>query len=59
MLSDLYVTTGQAAAMLHVNRLTILRWVQSGRLTGEVVGRITLIPRTEVFRLKIQRHNAA
>ena len=52
-LKDLYVTTGQAAAILHVNRLTIQRWVKSGKLTGEAVGRITLIPKDEVLRLRV------
>ena len=54
-LADLYVTTGQAAAALWVNRLTIQRWVKSGKLSGERVGSVTLIPKVEVERLVARR----
>ncbi len=54
-LQDVYVTTGQAAALLHVNRLTVQRWVRSGRLTGERVGNVTLIVKKEVEQLATER----
>lgn len=47
-LASIYMTTGQAASRLSVNRLTIQRWVASGRLSGERVGNVTLIPIVEV-----------
>ena len=54
-LQDLYLTTGQAAAVLQVNRLTVQRWVKSGKLSGELVGRVTLISKDEVHRLAVER----
>jgi len=54
-LSELYLTTGQAASRLGVNRLTIQRWVKSGRLPGEVVGYVTLILRADIERLANER----
>jgi excisionase family DNA binding protein len=50
-LDEVYCTTGQAAKRLGVNRLTIQRWVKAGKLSGERVGNVTLIPIVEVERL--------
>lgn len=50
-LQEMFLTTGQAAAALNVNRLTIQRWVNAGRLNGQRVGNVTLIPRDEVESL--------
>ena len=50
-----YVTTGQAAVLLQVSRLTVWRWVKSGKLSGEQVGKIILIPRAEVEELALER----
>ena len=54
-LQDVYLMTGQAASCLHVNRLTIRRWVKAGKLSGEVIGHLTLIPRADVERLAKDR----
>ena len=54
-LRERYFTTGQAAVYLSVNRLTIRRWVQAGKLSGERIGLFTLIPRQEVEQLAAAR----
>jgi excisionase family DNA binding protein len=54
-LSDVYTTPGQAASLLLVNRLTIRRWVKEGKLHGERVGNITLIPKVDVWHIAQQR----
>jgi excisionase family DNA binding protein len=48
-LSDQYVSIGQAASLLSVNRATIRRWLKGGRLRGESIGRVTLIPKQDVL----------
>lgn len=50
-LSHIYMLTGQAAALLRVNRLTVQRWVKTGRLRGERVGYVTLIDRQQVEQI--------
>ena len=51
MISGNYVTKAQAAAMLNVNRLTIWRWVKTGKLKAEKVGRELLIKRDDLSQL--------
>ena len=46
-----YITTGQAASLLNVNRLTVRRWIKAGRLTGYRIGNFTLINKFEVEKL--------
>jgi excisionase family DNA binding protein len=55
ILSTVYTTTGQAAASLLVNRLTIQRWIKEGKLHGERVGRITLILKEDVRKVALER----
>ena len=50
-LDDIYTTPGEAAKLLLVNRLTILRWVKSGKLRGERIGRIYLILKEDAWRI--------
>ena len=57
-LSDIFMTTGQVARALSVNRLTVQRWVNSGVLSGERIGSFTLIPKGEVRALAISRFAA-
>ena len=57
-LSDIYLTTGQAGKLVGVNRLTVRRWVQTGRLTGERVGRQILVQREQLLRLMATRKGA-
>ena len=54
-LQEIYVTAGQAATLLQVSRLSVWRWVKSGKLAGERVGKITLISRAEVEELALER----
>ena len=54
-LSDIFMTTGQVAKALSVNRVTVNRWVNSGVLSGERVGPVTLIPKNEVRELAVSR----
>ncbi len=49
-LASIYMTPCQAAQLLNVNRLTIRRWVQHGKLRGERIGNITLILQEDVFK---------
>ena len=48
MLTDIYVTKAQAAAILNVDSLTIWRWVKDGKLNAEKVGREVLIRREDL-----------
>ena len=50
-ISNIYITTGQAAAILNVNRLTIQRWVKAKKLTGHRVGHFMLISKEDVRNL--------
>ena len=43
MISDHYVTKAEAAKRVGVNRLTIWRWIEAGKLPAEKVGREVLI----------------
>lgn len=54
-LAMMYMTTGQVALYLTVNRITVQRWLKSGQLSGERVGNVTLIPRAEVEALRLHR----
>ena len=45
---DYFYTAGQAAEHLGVNRITIWRWIKSGRFNIQRVGREVLIPKWEV-----------
>jgi excisionase family DNA binding protein len=48
------MTIGQAASYLDVNRITIRRWIQSGKLKGEKIGKVTLILKTDIFAIAYQ-----
>jgi len=50
-ISDTYITTGQAATILNVNRLTIQRWVKAKKITGYRVGHFMLISKEDVRNL--------
>jgi len=54
-LSDTYVSMTQAASILWVNRVTIRLWVRRGKLKGEKIGRVTLIPKQDVLAMALQR----
>ena len=47
-ISDYFCTESQAATLLNVNRVTIWRWINSGKFNTQRVGREILIPKWEV-----------
>jgi excisionase family DNA binding protein len=49
---DFFLTESQAAEVLGVNRLTVLRWIKEGRFDIQRVGREVLIPKWEIDLLK-------
>jgi len=55
---DFFCTEAQAAKFLDVNRITIWRWIKSGRLDAQTIGREVLIPRWQVELLKEGRSKA-
>jgi excisionase family DNA binding protein len=54
-LCDVYVTIGQAAGLLRVNRATIGRWVRRGKLRGQKMGLVTLIPKEDILKVAKER----
>jgi excisionase family DNA binding protein len=52
---DAYVTIGQASRLLLVNRATTRRWVKQGRLRGQKMGLVTLIPKEDVSKVAKER----
>jgi len=52
---DYFYTEKQAARMLGVNRITIWRWIKSGRFNIQHVGREVLIPKWEVELIRENR----
>ena len=48
MIRDYFYTLTEAASVLAMNRLTIRRWLDAGKLTGEHIGATVLIPRWEI-----------
>jgi excisionase family DNA binding protein len=53
--SNTYVSINQAASILWVNRATVRRWLKLGKLRGETVGNVTLIPKQDVLAVAQQR----
>lgn len=47
-ITDYFYTAQQAATVLNINRITIWRWMKSGKVTFQQVGREVLIPKWEV-----------
>jgi len=54
-IAEYFYTEGQAAQVLGVNRITVLRWVKHNRFNIQRVGREVLIPKWEVELLKQSR----
>jgi excisionase family DNA binding protein len=54
-LSHVYVSISQAASLLLVSRLTIYRWMKQGKLSGERIGSVTLIPKQDILAIARQR----
>jgi len=53
-IAEFFYTEGQAAKELGVNRLTIWRWIKSGKFNIQRVGREVLIPKWEVDIIKFK-----
>ncbi len=58
-LKDTYFTISEAAKKLNVTRQTISRWIASGKIHGERVGRETIIAKEELHRVQHERVNEA
>ncbi len=48
-------TLTEAASLLRVNRLTIRRWIQGGKLPAETIGGVVLLDRRAIDRLAMRR----
>lgn len=46
------MSIGEAAELLHVNRVTIWRWLNQGILEGEQVGKTTVIRVKELEKVR-------
>ena len=53
-----FMTTGEVAALLGVNRLTVERWASAGKARAQRVGRLILIERESVREIAVQRGQA-
>jgi excisionase family DNA binding protein len=53
-----YLTQTEAGEILSVNRVTIWRWMTSGKIMYVVVGGRQLIPRSEVERIDEENRKA-
>ena len=54
-IKDSYYTVSQAAKELGVTRQSISRWLNTGVLSAEKVGREKLIPKIDVYRFSLGR----
>ncbi len=54
-IADFFYTEGQVARRLSVNRITVWRWIKSGKFSAQHVGREVLIPKWEVDLIKEKR----
>jgi len=52
---DYFYTEKQVAETMGVNRITIWRWLKSGKFSIQRVGREVLIPKWEVELIKEKR----
>lgn len=54
-LCNVYVGVIQAARLLLVNRATIRKWIIQGKLSGQKIGKITLILESDVLEIAKKR----
>ena len=47
-IADFFYTSGQVAKLMNVTRVTVWRWVQSGKFNAQYIDREALIPKWEV-----------
>lgn len=50
-----HMTITEAALLLHVNRITIRRWIKQGKLHSEKVGQINLLLKANVLAIAHER----
>ncbi len=48
------LTITDAAELLRVTRMTVWRWVKTGKILSIVLGGVNLIPRSEVERIAVE-----
>ena len=56
LISNYFYTLGDAARELGVTRICIWKWIQSGKIQGQKVGRETIFPKWEIELLKERRN---
>ena len=55
LIREYVYTIEETADLTGVNRSTVYRWLRAGRLPGEEIGGVVLIPRWAVEMLKAER----
>ena len=55
MIREYVYTIEETADLMEVNRSTVYRWLRAGRLAGEDIGGVVLIPRWVVEMIKEER----
>lgn len=56
-ITEHFYTLTEAAARLDVNRVTIRRWIQTGKLTAQRVGRVMFIDKSIVETMKYDQED--
>ena len=56
---DYFYTEKKAAELLRVNRITIWRWIKSGKLDIQRVGGVVFIPKEQIDSLYLTITNKA
>ena len=59
MIREYVYTIQEAAEALDVKRVTVSRWIAAGRLFGENIGGVVLLPRWAVEMLRQEREAQA
>ena len=54
MIREYVYTMEETADLMGVNRSTVYRWLRAGRLPGEEIGGVVLIPRWAVEMVKAE-----
>lgn len=52
MISGTFYTLGETAKVLGKNRRTIWLWLQNGKIKGQRIGNLVLIPEEQVKKLR-------
>jgi hypothetical protein len=58
LITDVYVNIQQASLILSVNRLTIRRWLNQGKIHGQKIGTVTLLFKDEILAIAKERNNS-